>query len=411
IHYLQDHLGSPIRLLSNDGNSINALAYDEFGVQEVFPMQAMQTQHSLKGQQPQQQLTKLFSNPFGYTGYQLDDITEMHYAQARYYTPTTGRFTAEDPIQDRLNWYGYCSANPMTSVDPTGLSGGGLNDMLNTIDDGTNVAPWHNPAPRQTTPRTPTPTPSPRPSEPEPARQGGGECGARNLAPVDFIHCCVNGLVFVCFQTGDVLSTLQPIAPVTGIVFCDTLTSAQRLELERTLVYLNQSETFRNLWDTLQYGGELLTIAFTDGFMTRYMPYSRRIYWDPAHGLVLGNGIYVQSPALGLAHEMGHAAQHLEEHYYFTTWYANHTSDALRLRAENNNIARFETPIANELGEYARRSYRDFIGDFGMSTSTDWGILHTRPAWHYLSPLVWGQQRVTFESQNTWMPEPECDVK
>ena len=31
----------------------------------------------------------------------------MYYAQARYYAPEAGRFMAEDPIKDQLNWYGY----------------------------------------------------------------------------------------------------------------------------------------------------------------------------------------------------------------------------------------------------------------------------------------------------------------
>ena len=115
LHYLQDHLNSPIRLLSTDSET--PLAYDEFGVPTTDSMPN--------------------TNPFGFTGYQLDEITNMHYAQARYYNSTTGRFTAEDPIKDKLNWYGYCNANPNTSIDPTGLfvmpGGGGTWEQ--TIDD------------------------------------------------------------------------------------------------------------------------------------------------------------------------------------------------------------------------------------------------------------------------------------
>jgi len=44
IYYLHDHLGSPIRLLSNDASNTSALAYDEFGVQEIFPIQPTQAQ-------------------------------------------------------------------------------------------------------------------------------------------------------------------------------------------------------------------------------------------------------------------------------------------------------------------------------------------------------------------------------
>jgi len=64
--------------------------YDEFGVQEIFPVQPTQTQQQNQGHQPPQAQTGIstaFDNPFGFTGYQLDDITDMHYAQARYYAP------------------------------------------------------------------------------------------------------------------------------------------------------------------------------------------------------------------------------------------------------------------------------------------------------------------------------------
>ena len=101
-YYLQDHLGSPIRLVGKDKTDV-ALAYDEFGVPEVG-----------------YDFNK-FNNPLGFTGYQMDGTSGLYYAQARYYTADLGRFAAEDPIKDRLNWYGYCGANPITYVDPSGL--------------------------------------------------------------------------------------------------------------------------------------------------------------------------------------------------------------------------------------------------------------------------------------------------
>jgi len=103
-HYLQDHLGSPIRLIGSDVFS-TPLAYDEFGVSKSINTN---TAHG-------------FNNPFGYTGYQADDITDLYYAQARYYEPEAGRFFAEDPIHAGLNWYGYCGNNPLVFVDPDGM--------------------------------------------------------------------------------------------------------------------------------------------------------------------------------------------------------------------------------------------------------------------------------------------------
>jgi len=46
----------------------------------------------------------------------------MYYLRARYYNPATGRFLAEDPIRDGLNWYVYCAVNPIRFIDPSGLA-------------------------------------------------------------------------------------------------------------------------------------------------------------------------------------------------------------------------------------------------------------------------------------------------
>ncbi|MCL2424889.1 MAG: DUF6531 domain-containing protein [Oscillospiraceae bacterium] len=126
ISYLSDHLGSPIRLMGDEQQE--KLAYDEFGVPTVESSGNTQ-------------------NPFGFTGYQTDSISGMQYAQARYYTPTTGRFSAEDvhwhpenmlfgdltfeppnagllPYQDGIlqgkNLYSYCINSPLGQVDLTG---------------------------------------------------------------------------------------------------------------------------------------------------------------------------------------------------------------------------------------------------------------------------------------------------
>ena len=40
---------------------------------------------------------------------------------ARYYNPTTGRFTQPDPSGKEANTYNYTSCNPVNSTDPTGL--------------------------------------------------------------------------------------------------------------------------------------------------------------------------------------------------------------------------------------------------------------------------------------------------
>ncbi|MBN1409994.1 MAG: RHS repeat-associated core domain-containing protein, partial [Spirochaetales bacterium] len=45
----------------------------------------------------------------------------LYYFNARLYDATTGRFISLDPVQDGTNWYVYCSNNPLSFKDPTGL--------------------------------------------------------------------------------------------------------------------------------------------------------------------------------------------------------------------------------------------------------------------------------------------------
>ncbi len=59
-------------------------------------------------------------NPFRYCGEYYDKETDTIYLRARRYNPRIGRFLTEDPIRDGLNWYTYCSGNPVAFRDPTG---------------------------------------------------------------------------------------------------------------------------------------------------------------------------------------------------------------------------------------------------------------------------------------------------
>ncbi len=59
---------------------------------------------------------------YSYSGKELDDTTNLYYFNARYYDASIGRFINVDPIQDGSNWYVYCSNNPLSFIDPTGLT-------------------------------------------------------------------------------------------------------------------------------------------------------------------------------------------------------------------------------------------------------------------------------------------------
>ena len=105
-YYLQDELGSPIRLLSESGEPEESYGYDEFG-QDLYGNQGI-------------------VQPFGYTGYQADRTAGTYYAQAREYRAELGRFAAVDAVKGfviapySLNEYGYCWGNPIVFLDLNG---------------------------------------------------------------------------------------------------------------------------------------------------------------------------------------------------------------------------------------------------------------------------------------------------
>lgn len=105
-YYLQDELGSPIRLFGEGGGLEESYGYDEFG-RDLYGNQGL-------------------IQPFGYTGYQADHTAGTYYAQAREYKPELGRFAAVDTVKGflmapfTLNEYGYCWNNPKKYVDISG---------------------------------------------------------------------------------------------------------------------------------------------------------------------------------------------------------------------------------------------------------------------------------------------------
>lgn len=109
-YYMQDELGSPLRVLYGNGNG-DIYGYDEFG-REI----SCQGNYGSQGEK----------QPFGYTGYRYDAISQTYFAQAREYQPEYGRFMAEDiksgnrTVPKTRNRYGYCWNNPLGMVDLDG---------------------------------------------------------------------------------------------------------------------------------------------------------------------------------------------------------------------------------------------------------------------------------------------------
>ena len=66
--------------------------------------------------------TEAVANPFQYTAGYLDSNTGLYKLGARYYDPTLGRFTQQDPSGQEVNLYAYAGNNPINNVDPSGRS-------------------------------------------------------------------------------------------------------------------------------------------------------------------------------------------------------------------------------------------------------------------------------------------------
>lgn len=118
--YLQDELGSPVRLLDMQGKVQTVYGYDEFG-QDLF------------GNQGDMQ-------PFGYTGYEKDGVANTYFAQAREYIPGLGRFDGEDLVKGMilrpktLNRYQYCIDNPLNYMDANGLAPARVSNPSSALD-------------------------------------------------------------------------------------------------------------------------------------------------------------------------------------------------------------------------------------------------------------------------------------
>lgn len=116
--YTYNGHGDVVQLTNGSGSITKQYGYDAFGVET--------------------DKADNDTNPFRYCGEYYDTETDSIYLRARYYRPITGRFITEDPIRDGLNWYVYCSGNPVMLFDPWGL-GAEFRPILEEQHDNTDV--------------------------------------------------------------------------------------------------------------------------------------------------------------------------------------------------------------------------------------------------------------------------------
>jgi RHS repeat-associated protein len=76
--YYGDGLGSVTSLSNTAGAVAQTYAFDSFGNQTAS--------------------SGSLTNPFQYTGRELDSETSLYYMRARYFDPSNGRFISEDPL-------------------------------------------------------------------------------------------------------------------------------------------------------------------------------------------------------------------------------------------------------------------------------------------------------------------------
>lgn len=102
--YQNDHLGTPMKLLSQSGSIVWSATYDAFGKAAVDS-------------------TSSISNNLRFSGQYYDQESGFHYNWMRYYDPQIGRYITSDPIglKGGNNSYAYVQSNPVRWVDPIGL--------------------------------------------------------------------------------------------------------------------------------------------------------------------------------------------------------------------------------------------------------------------------------------------------
>ncbi len=118
--YHADGLGSITSLTNGSGQLAGSYVYDSFG--------------NLMAS------TGTITNPFHYTGREFDSESGLYYYRARYYDSTPGRFLSEDPIRFKggVDFYSYADENPISWIDPLGLSG-----WLTIFSSGTTGIGYH----------------------------------------------------------------------------------------------------------------------------------------------------------------------------------------------------------------------------------------------------------------------------
>lgn len=116
-YYISDSIGSVVAMVDPQGSLSGQYRYDPYGNAILATEQAQ--------------------NPNRFAGLYYDHPTGLYKAGARYYDSTTTNWTQKDPVKqvadpNEANPYVYAGADPVNSVDPSGLF---IDDVVNAVGD------------------------------------------------------------------------------------------------------------------------------------------------------------------------------------------------------------------------------------------------------------------------------------